>query len=477
MDEKDEINLNDLFDEDKESGRKKQDGVQGERGKQAPAPFQQPENRKNPNTLSTVAAIVGSVIIAGVAFSGGMLVGKAGLDKEMKSLVNLKRAIQRYYYEEISDDEFYAVLFDAVEKGILDRYSEYLSTDELMERLQEAQGSYIGIGIAFSSNVVSADGLYIDQVSGNSPAERAGMKDGAYLVAYGEEQGQMTALTDYNAFDEFITAQLENEDFYIEYKNPGETQSVVCEISRQAYVANYVYYRAKDSAYSFTGADALTMTATEEYLAELPEKTAYIELTQFNGNADKQFKMAMDKFKAEGKEDLVLDLRGNGGGYTDILCSIASYFTKNTDDSKPLVAIADYRDGSVERFIADGNYYDEYFNENSDIYVLADENSASASECLLGAMLDYGATSYGNICLIENNGVAKTYGKGIMQSTFYLTLLGQPDAVTLTTAKIKWPKGNSIHGVGITKDNGTKVVQNNVLADDELKSALIALGV
>ena len=477
MDEKDEINLNDLFDEDKESGQKKQEREQEEYEKQAPAPFNPSENKKKTSPIRVAAAVIGSIIIAGVAFTGGMLAGRAGIDDEMKSLINLKKAIQRYYYEEISDDEFYAVLFDAVEKGILDRYSEYLSTDELIERLQEAQGSYIGIGVAFSSNNVSADGLYIDQVSGNSPAEQAGMKDGAYLVAYGKEREQMTALTDYTAFDEFITAQLENETFYIEYKNPSESQSVVTEISRQAYVANYVYYRAKDSAYSFTGADALTITATEDYLAELPEKTAYIELTQFNGSADTQFKMAMDKFKEEGKEDLVLDLRGNGGGYTDILCSIASYYTKDTQESKPLVAIADYRDGSVERFIADGNYYGNYFTENSDIYVLADENSASASECLLGAMLDYGATSYGNICLIENNGVAKTYGKGIMQSMFYLTMFGNPDAVTLTTAKIKWPKGNCIHGIGITKDNGTKSVQNTVLSDDELKAALLALGV
>lgn len=484
MEEKDEsrfdgTDLNDVFDERKDGDSPRREEPSYQEGYQPTEKTEFPEptpNKKKASPLKIAAAVVGSVIIAGISFVGGVLVNQAQVDDEMRSLINLKKAIQSYYYKEISDDEFYKVVFDAVERGILDQYSQYLSADELEQRLTEAGGKYIGIGIAFYSTTVTENGLYVNKVSGNSPAEAAGMKSGAYLTGYGQTRENIIKLTSFDAFDEFISAYGENQPFYIEFKNPLDAQSKIVEVSRQAYVENYVYYRAKSSAYSFTGEDALTVTPTENYLTELPETAAYIELTQFNGSAAEQFGKAMDKFKAEGKKDLILDLRDNGGGYSNILCAIASYFTKATTESNPIVAVAKYRDGTQESFTATGNLYDEYFSTDSNVYVLANDNSASASECLLGAMIDYEATSYANVCLIEKDGVAKTYGKGIMQSMFYLTLFGERDAVTLTTATMEWPKGNCIHGVGVTKDNGTKTVADLASGEDELKAALLAWG-
>ena len=87
-------------------------------------------------------------------------------------------------------------------------------------------------------------------------------------------------------------------------------------------------------------------------------------------------------------------------------------------------------------------------------------------------MLDYGVIGYGNICLISKNGVAKTYGKGIMQTTYPLSG-GKTDAVKLTTARIVWPKTQTcIHDVGITKDNGTKWVVANEQDETELQDAI-----
>ena len=154
----------------------------------------------------------------------------------------------------------------------------------------------------------------------------------------------------------------------------------------------------------------------------------------------------------------------------DILEDIASYFCKNAKSDNPVVAIADYGKRK-EKFKAATNAYDLYFAADSRIMVLADSNTASASEALMGCMIDYGATEYGDICLSERNGVAKTYGKGIMQTTF--PVLINDGAIKLTTAEIKWPvSGNCIHGRGILPEDGTKTVEQDYTADAEIVAAI-----
>ena len=107
--------------------------------------------------------------------------------------------------------------------------------------------------------------------------------------------------------------------------------------------------------------------------------------------------------------------------------------------------------------------------------MLADEDSASASECLIGCMLDYGAIGYADICLTEYGGRAKTFGKGIMQTT-YLVNVFQRDAIKLTTAKILWPlTKNCIHGRGVLAADGTKTTARNYNGEEELVNAIKTL--
>ena len=158
----------------------------------------------------------------------------------------------------------------------------------------------------------------------------------------------------------------------------------------------------------------------------------------------------------------------------DIMHSIASYFCKTTTERQPIVAVADFGEKTTQ-YRATAKYYDGYFVEDSRICVLADKYSASASECLLGSMLDYGAIGYQDICLIERGGVAKTYGKGIMQETSYVSMVNQ-DAITLTTAEIRWPvSNNSIHGRGILPEDGTVVCIENADYETETINAVKAL--
>jgi carboxyl-terminal processing protease len=164
---------------------------------------------------------------------------------------------------------------------------------------------------------------------------------------------------------------------------------------------------------------------------------------------------------------LVLDLRSNGGGYLDILCEIAAYFCKDTGEKNPVVAISVDKNGKEETFSASKNLYNEYFQADSRICVLADSSSASASECLIGAMLDYKAIAYGDICLSKRSGVVKTYGKGIMQASYYYPM--DKSTVTFTVAYYNPPYGGNYHGDGVQPDV-TVEIENNT--DTQYEAAL-----
>ncbi len=407
------------------------------------------------------------------AFLVGVLTCYFSFDSEFRALSRLKKAVQENYYEKISDDEFYDVLFKAVNENLLDPYSAYMNPDEFEEYQTEATGQWSGIGITFLvKDGEGNDCLQVANVSGNSPAERAGIKVGENIVGFGGSEESITPSVSFTEFSAFLEDYGANEKFFVRVKN-GEGERTV-ELERSAFVENYVFYRTNTTAYRFTGNSATTLEAYDGYLPALDEATAYIRLTQFNGNASEQFRQAMNVFKSENKKNLILDLRENGGGYMDILQRISAYFCKSSSSSKPLIAIARERDGDEQKFYASGNSYGSYFSSDSKIRVLADNGTASASECLIGAMLDYGAISYADICLSERNGIAKTYGKGIMQTTYPLSIVN-PDAVKLTTAKILWPKSeNCIHDRGILPEDGCKTVTESYVGDGEILAALQA---
>ena len=448
------------------------DGVEQEEINKNPRPVPkqtQSDGKSNKSKRRKMWTRIGAVGLAVGLFSAGYAVSAMQYDPEMRTLMKIKNQIQNHYYEEVTDEEFYRVLFDALDYDLLDSYSTYLTEDEYSEMKAEATGKWSGIGLTLGA--IEQDGLPIRRVSGNSPAERVGIKEGGHVSGYGLTETSLSR--DYNGFFDFVDERAKGEDFLIEVTFEGKKQLLT--IAKESFIENYVFYRTHDTGYTFTGNSATNLTETGDNLSVLNADTAYIRLTQFNGNAAKAFRVAMNEFKKDGKTNLVLDLRQNGGGYMDILQEIASYFCKRATDKKPVIAVAEYRQGQREIFRAQGNYYNEYFSEQSRITVIADEMTASASECLIGCMVDYGAISMQDICLIERGGEAKTYGKGIMQTTYPFGL-GDTDAIKLTTARILWPTSDTcIHGVGIMPEQGAISVSTDYKKDGEAISAIKAL--
>jgi len=437
----------------------------GEEAPQAPNETQQlpPQKSKGKKIFLRVLALFGAFLV-------GVLTCYFSFDSEFRALSRLKKAVQSNYYEKISDKEFYDVLFNAVNEDLLDSYSAYMSPDEFAAYQTEATGQWSGIGITFLvKDEQGRDCLQVAEVSGNSPAERAGIKVGDCVLGFGKTAETVEDNVSFTAFSKFLEGFKAGENFFLCVESAGERRVVT--LARKAFVENYVFYRSKTTAYRFTGNVATTIEAYDGALEVLDEKTAYIRLKQFNGNAANEFEQVMKKFKEEGKTDLILDLRENGGGYMHILQEIASYFCKSSTAKQPLIAIARERDGDEDRFYASGNFYKNYFSETSRIRVLADNLTASASECLLGAMLDYGACTYSDICLSMRAGEAKTYGKGIMQTTYPLSIIN-PDAAKLTTAKVLWPKSETcIHDRGILPEDGCKTVAESYVGDGEILAA------
>ena len=410
--------------------------------------------------------------IALCSFLAGFFVNYLTLDKEMRTLLKLKERIQKSYYQEVTDEQFYGILLEAVSENLLDEYSWYLSRDEYKQSQEDAEGKQSGLGLVFSTGQAGIEQMRVTRVCGNSPAEEKGIIAGEYIVGFGANENELTEGLLFNDFLAFVNGYSAGQSLFVKVQGlTGETRIV--EIAKADYIENYVFYRTKDTAYRFVGENALTPTQKGVPLSYLDSDTAYIRLTQFNGSADGEFDGAMQLFKNQGKKHLILDLRGNGGGYLDIMLKIARYFCKNTNDKKPIVAVADYGD-KKEKFATNGSLYAEYFSEDSRIFVLADNQTASASECLIGCMIDYGALAYSDIYLAYRNGVAKTFGKGIMQTTYPLAGFNG-DAVKLTTARICWPLSNKcIHGVGVLESDGAKTVEEYADTEREIE-AMVAL--
>lgn len=413
-----------------------------------------------------------SIAIAVVFFVLGGFSVWLSIDKGLWTLAKIKNAIDKHYYQEIDDEDFYNALIDVINYEILDAYSEYMTADEYKQDRNGMEGKRIGIGGVFSTlNEEKEPQMLLTRVSGNSPAEKAGLRAGDYVTAFGKTETELTESEVFKDFTDFLQTCEENEEFFVRVRRGAD--NILLKMSRQSYVENYLFYRTSTTAYSFGGKNAKDLQAQGEPLTCLDGDTAYIRLTQFAGSAEERFDDLMKLFKEEGKKHLVLDLRDNGGGYVRIMQDIAKYFCKNTTDKRPLAMVADY--GNVKQeFNAKGNLYSEYFTEDSRIYVLADGGTASASECLIGCMVDYGAVDFSDICLIERNGKAKTYGKGIMQTTYLMGVTG--DAIRLTTAELCWPvSGRSIHGRGVLPEDGAKTVPANFYGDGEIEAALAVL--
>ena len=340
---------------------------------------------------------------------------------------------------------------DAIVNALLDEYSAYYTKEEYERVLANGNGDYEGVGLAF----YNLEQPVVEVVMGNSPVDKKGVRKGDLLL-WGKANDN-DAVQFNSAKDVLLFLQgCDNDDeITLCYKRGDVTNTVVVE--KESYVASYVRYYDDQKIYRFLSEDGKELKGVESANDEInitESDVCYIKLDSFEGDASSQMEKALSYMKSRGKSKLILDLRDNGGGYMNVLTEIASLFIHNGGAKKSLVAYSEGKTGT-QAFYTDKNKFCSFIKS---MVVLANDNTASASECLMGALVTYGelVKGYTNIVLEKSvDGVAKTFGKGIMQTTYMLTTGG---AFKLTTARILWPdKKTCIHGKGILPEDGAQI--------------------
>ena len=279
--------------------------------------------------------------------------------------------------------------------GQLDPYSVYISQAQLEEINNKTRGSFVGVGIGFE---VIQDTVAITNVVKGSPAEKAGIKIGDQFLKFNDT----IQLSGPNRSTVGVLNLLQKgvgSSFNVLLKRNGAQQTVKLE---KAMIPIF----SVDAAYM------------------LDKNTGYVKLAQFSETSYREFMLALEKLKASGMEQLMIDLRGNSGGVLSAATEIANEFLAD----KQLILYTDgAKVGRTEyRCKRDGLYSD------LKLCILVDETSASASEVLAGALQDWDrATIIGR----------RTFGKGLVQDQFNLT---NGAALRLTVAKYFTPLGRNI---------------------------------
>ncbi len=309
--------------------------------------------------------------------------------------------INKEYVDEINQSES----MDSAINGLLqslDPYSAYMSPEIFNEMQTETSGKFGGLGIEVSmeSGVVKVISPIDD-----TPASRAGIKAGDYIVKINEIQVQGKSLSE--AVD--LMRGPVGSGIELTVRRRGEKKALTFNIVRE-------------------------IIQIQSVKADLLEKNiGYIRLTSFNENSGSQFKKEIQKLeKNKNIKSYILDLRNNPGGLLSQAISISDYFLDNGE----IVSTKSRKVSENRKWFAKKG---DLINGKT-LVVLINYGSASASEIVAGALQDHKRA----ILLGENS-----YGKGSVQSIIPLKNDG---AIRLTIAKYYLPSGKSISEVGVSPD-------------------------
>lgn len=348
-------------------------------------------------TIVLTAMVTVSLAMAGfMAIFGFDLKQVAGVAR----LIGVMQFVERKYVNDVDTDTIINGAISGMVGSLGDPHSLYMDVEKYEKLKSQTEGSFGGVGIVMSFQ--EKDKVMVSSVLEESPAQSAGILAGDQIMAV-----DGVSVTDY---------QPEETAAHIRGKEGTE---VVLTIHREG---------AEDKDYSITRSNILFKTAAGEMIPEHPN-VGYIRIASFSENTAKEFKENYDKLASEGMKGLIIDLRSNPGGLVTSCVDIANMVVPKGD----VVSIID-KSGKKEVYVS------ELEETKYPIVVLIDENSASASEILAGALQDTGAAT-----LVGN----KSFGKGSVQ--IVLPLLAG-DAVKMTIAKYYTPSGRSIDGTGIEPD-------------------------
>ena len=408
------------------------------------------------NLIKQIGIVIAVTVACASIFFAGYFVNYFASSKQLRSIRFFLDAYEEYYYKQ-EDMNFVDVLVE----GALDEYSEYFTKEEFQAYEQKGEGVRVGFGIGIS-------GRKITKVLGNSPAEKIGLTAGGEVLAFKNFDSQEFTVCEN---DKQLNDFLNQANSLITLKVAYGEEIKEFSFGKEEYIENYVFYSDSTGNYRYVGnSEQMNLTKYTGEKLNLNEGWGYLRFTAFNGKADGtmggvgQFAGALELFKQNGNSKIIIDLRSNGGGYLSILCDIASYLCNDQSGKSFVCQKKEYKNGNIVESYAPKSKYNNYGFEK--IVILVNSTTASASEALVGAVLDYDKFSNANIArviidpLITEEGIEyRSFGKGILQSTCKNPLSGE--VIKLTTAGVFWPLSNtSIHKTGINPTLDKRIIAN-----------------
>ena len=329
------------------------------------------------------------------------------------------------YVDEIDQSQS----MDAAINGLLqslDPYSAYMTPESFESMQTETSGEFGGLGIEVG---MEAGVVKVISPIDNTPASKAGLKAGDYIVKINDTQVQGKSLTE---AVELMRGPI-GSSIEITVRRRGEKKALIFNITREIIEVQSVKFEL------------------------LENNIGYIRLTSFNENSSSQVKEKIEKLNNNKKlKGYILDLRNNPGGLLSQAIKISDFFLDNGE-----IVSTKSRQPSENRkwFAKKGDLTD-----GKTVLVLINYGSASAAEIVAGALKDHKRA----IIVGENS-----YGKGSVQSIIPLKNKG---AIRLTIAKYYLPSGKSISEVGVTPDievaEGSDDFKINSETDNQLNFAI-----
>ena len=333
-----------------------------------------------------------------------------------KKIEILKKYLENEYMGELNDEKMAQGALKGYVEGIGDKYTEYLTEDELEDLMVNVNGNYVGIGIYMTKD---KDGniVVLLPIEG-SPAEEVGIQEGDIINKVDDKECKDMELAD-------VANMVKGEEgtkVNLEILRKEETMSF--DVERRKVELKYIDSKV------------------------LEDNIGYIQMISFEEDSSEKVKNIIEEFKKQNIKSIILDMRDNGGGLVTEAVSLSEIFTPM---GKTILKSYD-KEGkeTVTKSTA-------VSTENVNLVVLVNQSSASATEIFAAAMKDNGlATIIGT----------KTFGKGVMQEVEPLTIGG---AIKITIEEFKTPNGETINEVGITPDIE---VENETKEDTQLKTAI-----
>jgi len=320
---------------------------------------------------------------------------KNNFESDSKKLASALQIIDLFYVDTVSNNNLVETAITNMLKD-LDPHSVYLNKEEIKEANEPLQGNFEGIGVQFS---IVKDTIMVVTPTPGGPSEKLGIMPGDRICHHDGEDATGSKVNNSWVFKHL--RGVKGTKVKVGIKRKGKKELIEYTITRDKIPINSI--------------DA-TFMATEE--------TGYIKLNRFGATTMEEFDASLKDLKSKGMKSLILDLRGNGGGYLNTAIDLSDEFL----NKEKLVVYTEGNSSPMQKYLATsaGDF------EKGKLIILIDEGSASASEIVSGAIQDWDRG------LIIGR---RSFGKGLVQRPLPL-----PDgsSLKLTIARYFTPSGRFI---------------------------------